>query len=166
MEVEPIGYFSKTHGLKGHLLLKQYRGFDPGKLNVVFLELAGSRAPFFVDALSETGNGTLFLLETIDSVEKAKPLVNKQVFADKSCLVEERSESEFVGYSVHDKSHGMLGTVTEVSDNGAQELLHIETEKGEIVLPFVDDLIESIDDEKKTIYFNAPEGLIDMYLHD
>jgi 16S rRNA processing protein RimM len=36
----------------------------------------------------------------------------------------------------------------------------------EIILPLVEDFIEKIDENEKKLFFNAPEGLIDVYLDD
>jgi 16S rRNA processing protein RimM len=36
----------------------------------------------------------------------------------------------------------------------------------EIILPLVNDFIEKIDETDRKIYYNAPEGLIDVYLKD
>ena len=34
----------------------------------------------------------------------------------------------------------------------------------EILVPAIDEIFEKIDRENKTIYINAPDGLIDIYL--
>ena len=50
----------------------------------------------------------------------------------------------------------------EKTDNAIIKVIH--PTGVEIILPFNDDFIIEIDDDLKTIEFNAPEGLIEMYL--
>ena len=56
----------------------------------------------------------------------------------------------------------MVIDVDEKTDNAIIKVIH--PSGVEIILPFNDDFIIEIDDDLKTIEFNAPEGLIEMYL--
>jgi 16S rRNA processing protein RimM len=163
VELAELGYFSKTHGIRGQLLLKVYRDFDPELLKAVFIDVKGSKAPYFISAANPTAHGVLLSLEEIDTIEKAKPLLNKQVFADVSSLIEEEEEESLAGYTLTDKKLGLLGEITEITENGAQELMHVMYREREVILPLVDDFIVEIDDKKRTILYDAPEGLIDVY---
>lgn len=165
MERVRIGYFSNTHGIKGQLLLKLSCDLLTDNLHALFIEMNGGLAPYFVKNISESGRGLLIGLESVDTVEQARPLLNREVFADASAVVAPEEEDDLRGYSVRDKRLGELGTVTEVTFNGAQELMHIAGKNGEIVLPLVDDFIIEIDDEKRTVAYDAPEGLIEVYMN-
>jgi 16S rRNA processing protein RimM len=65
-----------------------------------------------------------------------------------------------------DKLHGSLGKIMGVSDNGEQVLVTLRFKDREVILPVVEDFIDKVDEEKKVLYFNAPEGLIDVYLEE
>ena len=164
MELAEVGYFSKTHGIKGQLLLKLYKDFDPSAVKAIFVDQHGSKAPYFLSAFQVTSHGLLLSLEDIVTVEKAQTLLRKQVFIDASLLEEDDDEENLVGYSVEDKHFGALGKVTEVTENGAQEILHLSFKDRELMLPLVDEFVEEIDDENKIIRYKAPEGLIDLFL--
>jgi 16S rRNA processing protein RimM len=166
VELVEVGYFSKTFGIKGQLVLKTYRDFDPSEVKAIFVDVQGSKAPFFVSAAQPASQGILISLEEISTVEKAQPLIRKQVFIDASLLEDDEDEESLVGYSVEDKNFGPLGKIVEVSENGAQEVLHLSFKDKELLLPFVDEFIEEIDDEKMIVHYNAPAGLIDLYLED
>ncbi len=165
MNLLESGYFSRTHGTKGQLVLKSSVNFEPEEIKVVFVELSGSKAPFFVEEYKTAGADLVLSLESIDSPEKAKGLVNKKVFLEEN-LVRPETEEEFVGYMVHDALKGPLGEVSEVSENGVQQLLHVNYEGKEIILPMVEDFIEAIDHEKREIRYKAPDGLIELYLEE
>ena len=36
----------------------------------------------------------------------------------------------------------------------------------EVILPLVEDFVQRIDEKEKKLYYNAPEGLIDLYLEE
>lgn len=165
MELTEIGYFSKTHGVKGQLILKTERDFDPEAVKAVFIESPTGKAPYFISEIKESNNGLIVNLEDVLAIEKAKLLLGKKVFID-AALVEEEEVSEWLGFEVIDKQYGSLGIITSSSDNGSQQLINLLFKGKEIILPLVDDFIESIDETAKKLYFNAPEGLIDVYLGD
>lgn len=165
MELFEIGYFAKTHGIKGHLILKTESFFDTEELNALFVETGGSKAPYFITELRETNDAIIILLEDINSVEKAKTLTGKKVFIDSKFISEdEMAEEDWSGFELIDKAFGSLGQILSTSDNGQQILVSILFKGKEVILPLVEEFIESIDEEKKIIRFNAPEGLIDIYL--
>lgn len=165
MNLLESGYFSRSHGTKGQLVLKTSVAFEPGELKVLFVDLAGSKAPYFVEDIKMAASDLVLSLEGIDSPEKAKTLVNKKVFLEESLVLPE-TEQELIGYTVSDALKGVLGEVKDVSENGAQQLLHLNYEGKEIILPMVEDFIEAIDHEKKEIHYRAPEGLIELYLEE
>jgi 16S rRNA processing protein RimM len=166
MELVPIGYFSKTHGVKGQLLLKVERDLDLENLKAVFVDSTTGKAPYFITEIKESNQGLIVGLEEISSVEKASSLVNKTAFADASLAEEEEPGEEWTGFELIDKLHGSLGHVIASSHNGAQVLLSFLYKDKEVILPLVEQFIEQVDEENKKIFFCAPEGLIELYLSE
>jgi len=164
MNLVEIGYFSKTHGIKGHLILKTELDFDLENLNAFFIESAGSKAPYFISEINENERGFIVLMEEVTEINKAKLLIGKKVFIDSKYIIEQTQNINWVGYELIDKHFGSLGKITEVNDNGVQLLVSITYKDKEIILPLVEDFIENVDEAAEQIYFNAPEGLIDLYL--
>jgi 16S rRNA processing protein RimM len=165
LELSHIGYFSKPHGVKGHLVLKEENLFEFESAKVLFVELNGNRAPYFISEITETAAGFIVVLEDIDNLEKARLLIGKKVFVDAALTVEEDNFS-WDGYELIDKQFGSLGLVREVTHNGEQVLLSFLFRDKEIILPLAEEFIEKIDEKNKKIFFNAPEGLIDVYLQE
>ncbi|MBA2613341.1 MAG: hypothetical protein H0U95_15335 [Bacteroidetes bacterium] len=166
MDVSAIGYFSKTHGVNGQLILKANKDFYSEDIRAVFIETQTGVAPYFVKVFSQTPNGYIVHLEDIDSVEKAKLLIGKEVSITTELIYTTEEEFDWLGYEIIDKKFGVLGTVFSVSDNGQQVLVSIKHGEKEIILPLVDAFIEKLDENDKKLFFNAPEGLIDVYLED
>jgi len=165
MNLLESGYFSRTHGTKGQLVFKTFVAFEPEEVKVLFVELSGSKAPYFVEDFKMAASDLVISLEGIDNPEKAKTLVNKKVFLEESLVLPE-TEQELLGYVVQDVLKGVLGEVKAISENGAQQLLHLNYKGKEVILPLVEDFIEAIDDEKREIRYMAPEGLIELYLEE
>jgi 16S rRNA processing protein RimM len=164
LELRRIGYFSKTIGVKGELLLRTELDFDVSRLKAVFIERGGSKAPYFIRSLRESQGSFVIALEEIPSVESAAPFVNTGVFIEAELIIEHDEDFDWNGYEVIDETFGAVGRVNSVSDNGHQVLLSIDHKGREVILPLVEDFIKSVDEEKKILHFAAPEGLIDIYL--
>jgi len=164
MDLVQVGYFSKTHGVKGHLILKADKYFFAEDVKAIFLDSSTGKAPYFISEIKEATMGFIVLLEEVSAIEKAKTLLGKAVFIDASFIDEQEEEFNWIGFQLIDKNFGVLGEIGRVSDNGHQVLLSILYKGKEVLLPLVEDFIEKIDEEGKKLYFNAPEGLIDVYL--
>ena len=167
MDTKEIGYISKTHGLKGHVILRlnELVNIDED-IKSVFLDLNGSQVPYFITECRPNNTGYILKLETIDVVETSKKLIGKKAFALPDFILEEdESLKEFIGYAIIDSKLGNIGNIIDVDEKTDNAIVRVIHPSGaEIILPFNDDLIIEIDDDLKTIEFNAPEGLIEMYL--
>lgn len=168
MNTEEIGYISKTHGLKGHVILRlnELVRIDEELIKSVFLEINGSQVPYFIEECRPNNTGYILKLETIDVVDTSKKLIGKKAFAlTDFILEEEESLNEFIGYTIIDSKMGNIGVISDVDEKTDNVIIKVIHPTGvEIILPFNDDFIIEIDDDLKTIEFNAPEGLIEMYL--
>lgn len=168
METEEIGYISKTHGLKGHVILRlnELINIDEEAIKSIFLDINGSQVPYFLEECRPNNTGYIIKLETIDSVDTSKKLIGKKAFALTDFILEnDESLKEFIGYAIIDVKSGNIGNIADVDEKTDNAIIKVIHPSGvEIILPFNDDLIIEIDDDLKTIEFNAPEGLIEMYL--
>jgi 16S rRNA processing protein RimM len=164
MELREAGYFSKTHGVKGHLVLKPTADLLPDGLQVVFVDVKGDKAPYFITGLKVAAGNLIVSLENIEKVENAKALVGKKIFVETKFINVTEDEGGWLGFELIDKQHGSLGRIEEVTDNGQQELVHLKYKGKDVILPIVEEFIEQVDEEAKKIWYNAPEGLIGLYL--
>ena len=162
MALKPIGYFSKPHGLKGHLILFTEHDLKK-KLEVVFIEQSGSQAPYFIENIKPFNNGFLMKLESVNDINAASVLKNKEVLADEKFIIKEK-EFEYLNFTLIDELKGEVGQITGMEGNAANPLLIVSTGEKEILLPFSEELILKIVKSKKQLFYNAPEGLIDLYL--
>jgi 16S rRNA processing protein RimM len=110
------------------------------------------------------GKGTIKAsFEEITDLEEAKNGIGRSIVVDRKSYDDYLKNTDnmikYIGYSVEDISLGRIGIIANISRRG-QKLLIIDdgTRDGKLV-PFVPEFIESIDDEKKCVKTNLPEGI-------
>ena len=162
MKLKPVGYFSKPHGLKGHLILFTSHDLKK-KINAFFIQQKGSQAPYFIEELKPHASGFLVKLESVDDVNAATALKNKEVLAEEKYVIAEEG-FEFAGYTLIDESKGEIGKIAGLEGSPNNPLLQIIAGEKEILLPFNEEFIIKVVKTKKQLFYNAPHGLIDMYL--
>lgn len=162
MELKEIGFLSRTHGLKGHLVLNVNVVLSE-QINVLFIELNGSQVPFFIEEITDFKNALLVKLESIDSVEAAQLYKNKAVFAEKK-QVAENNEFEFLNYTLIDVEKGQIGHIEEFIENPGNPILKINSNKREILIPFNATFIEKVNKKDKQLIYRCPDGLLDIYM--
>jgi 16S rRNA processing protein RimM len=105
-------------------------------------------------------------LRSIDDSEAAERWRGYQVVAGAK-EVPELPEGTFyrahlIGLDVLEEGR-RLGTVREVVETGAADLLQVEGDDGEeLLIPMVQDMIQSIDERKGTVSVRLPEGLREL----
>ena len=73
---------------------------------------------------------------------------------------------EVIGFRVVDSVYGDIGILREVIEYPAQPIFQIEKNGVEVLIPVVDEVIDKVDRELKTLFVTAPNGLIELYLGD
>ncbi|MGZ3884244.1 MAG: ribosome maturation factor RimM [Bacteroidia bacterium] len=163
MQLQPVGYFSRTHGLKGHLVLQASCELDISGIRAVFIEAGGSQAPYFTEEIKEFSGGFLLKLEGIDTVETAAKLKNKTVLAEAKHIAEEAA-FEFLNYKLVDEVKGEVGLIEDLVGTPGNPLLKVNRAGQEVLLPFNADFIVKVRKKEKQLLYHSPEGLLDLYL--
>jgi 16S rRNA processing protein RimM len=171
MEYVNIGRISSTHGLDGTLLIIHNLGSKQAfqKIPHIFIELRReSYIPYFIEEKRIIADDEVLLrLDDVTAVEIAKTLTGKNIYIE-----EERYEKlkpkgvtvNMVGFTVTDKSAGVLGVVETLFETPGQVLATIQHKGKEVIIPLIDSTIVGIDANRRTITVNLPDGLLDVYL--
>lgn len=166
-----LGYIAKLHGFKGEvsLFLDVTDPQDYASLDAFYIEINGQLTPFFVQSFQLKNKGFAAVkLEGVDTENDAKVLLRKSCYLPLSVLPELDDkhfyDHEVIGFTVIDANSGDIGKLEQVIDLSVNPLLQILKNGTEILVPFVEGLVERVDRKNKTLYIKAPEGLIDMYL--
>lgn len=167
-----LGKITKTHGLKGEVILWLDVDFpeDYEDLESLFLEEKGVLVPYFIETYRLSGNRAIVLFEDIDTFEKAEGLINLQAFLPLEELPELDADQfyyhEIIGFQVVDKNLGVLGTVQTVHSMQAQDLMVMDYKGKEVLIPVIDEIVLGTDKTAKVLNVNLPEGLLEVYLED
>ena len=110
-------------------------------------------------------NIALVVLDGITTVEAAQVLRGKMLYVDRRDLKLPKDRylvQDLIGISIVDVDTGeTYGTLTDVSQTGANAVYHMATDKGEILIPAIPDVVVSIDLKKDTLYLRPMKGLLD-----
>jgi len=164
-----IGQVLKPHGIKGELSFSFTTDiFDEKEAPFFIVETEGILVPFFIESYRFKNNTQgLVKFEHIDTEDQAKELSNSALYLPMEYYQEEEEQLDihyFSGFSVIDNVLGDLGKITDVEDS-TENILFIVDHKGEeLLIPATDDFITEIDEEKRLIKMNLPEGLVDLTL--
>ena len=166
-----LGKIAKKYSFKGEVLV--YLDTDEPELYTelesMFVEINGHLVPFFIEKSSihrEKFLRTQF--EDMDSEEDADTIVGKDVYLPLTMLPKLEGNKfyyhEVVGFDAIDQRLGNFGTILRISDNGVQALFEVQKDDAVILIPLIDEFIIEVNRENKSILFNTPEGLIDLYI--
>ncbi len=166
-----LGRVTKPWGVKGQMILfldvdspEEYAGLDSA-----FIEIKGQLVPHFFHVDQLNGNKAVVSFEDI-TPEQASALVGHDLYLPLSLLPKLTGNQfyfhEVKGFHVIDSRHGDIGVIEQVIEYPAQPLFQIMKNGTEILIPVIDQVIDRVDRELKTIFITAPNGLIELYLDD
>ena len=163
-----LGKITKLHGYKGAVVLHidsstpQY--FK--ELESVLLEINQELVPFFVSSRGALNGKKLVLSFEDIGPSEAQRIVNASAYLPNSMLPEPEQDHSFYdkaieGFTAIHRGEN-IGQITEIIEQAAQNLFLIQSDDNQYLIPVVDPFIERIDHKKKFIYFDLPEGLLDL----
>jgi 16S rRNA processing protein RimM len=160
-----LGFVSRAHGLRGEVAI---RAFDPGSETldsvdrILVRTRAGEERVLVLEAVRPTPKEDIVALEGVDSRTAAEALVGSTVFVYREDL-EPPAEGEFfqgdlVGLTAVDEAGNELGRVEELWATGEVPNLVIRApKKPELVVPFADEFVPSVDIAAGRIVIRPPE---------
>lgn len=164
-----IGRIGKPHGHAGAVKLELLPDLETD-LNInepVFLIIEGKPVPFFMEECNEAANPPILHFEDVKSIDEARKLTGLEVYAPKENVDADTDlvAEQLLGYEAFDQGKS-LGKVLAISDSGLQQLLHFEINGIEVLVPLQDELITDINEKKKQLFLDLPEGLLALYFEE
>jgi 16S rRNA processing protein RimM len=170
-----VGRLVKAHGLKGAIKLELYtdspdQRFKPGQ--VLELQVPETSEWFgktvTVTELRFYNQSPVLFLEGIENRSQAETLIKAilliEIELDK--LPEEPEawyDHQLLGLEAL-VENTVVGKVIRVDHLPAQDLLAIETTTGEVLVPFVKQIVPTVDISKGQIILDPPAGLFELNL--
>jgi len=161
-----FGVLTKLKGFKGEIHFKAETFIeDAHEIKSVQLMIGKHLAEYKVERLLLNGEKGVIKFEGVNTEQEAQSLLKFKIYlplADFPDLNDDGNVMELLNYKVFDKTKGYLGDVSEINDQTAQTLITIKNNKREILIPLVDEFIDSIDSGKKEIHIDVPEALLSL----
>lgn len=161
-----IARVTKTHGIKGEVVAVPAGGLPPVlsqglEVCVVPPLLRGERWHTIEDV--ETSDaGQLIALSGVSDTTAAHELVGKYLLAQIDALEnldEIETYDDYLGLDVIDERLGLLGSISEIMVGSVQDVLVVQGEKGETLIPDVDEFILGFNDDESALLVQIPVGL-------
>jgi 16S rRNA processing protein RimM len=165
-----LGVIQKLHGIEGQMvaLLDVDDASKYQKLDAVFVELKSQLVPYLIKSIKVQGKHIHLRLDEVDSVEKATLLRGAKLFLplDKLPVLKNPNKfyyHEIIGFKVIDKDLGELGEVEDVFGMAHQDLIAMDYNGEEVLIPVLDNIVLTVDRKLKHLHVHLPEGLLDIY---
>lgn len=152
-----MGYIKGVFGIKGWLKIAANTEYSDSLLDYPEWQLIkdGKTVSVTLEA-GKVVNGELQVkFEGIDDRDSAFSLRGYTIEIPREAFAPtEEGEyywADLVGMTVVNKDHTVLGKVSNLMETGANDVLMIDGEHGQILIPFVSQYIETVDTGSKTI---------------
>jgi 16S rRNA processing protein RimM len=167
-----VGRLTKAHGLKGAIKVELYtddpdRRFAPGSVFTLQVPTSSSWHGKTIELieLKWFNSHAVAFFKDVPDRSAAETLIKAILWVDQD-LDEESAEEDawfdhqLVGLSVI-RDGVKVGTVTLVDHFPAQDLLHVQTDAGDVLVPFVKAIVPSVDITAGTLVVTPPAGLFE-----
>jgi 16S rRNA processing protein RimM len=159
-----LGNIVKIRGNKGEVVVAPSPDLFLHNLSngeVVVLQSAKYRKEKEIEHFKEISGAPVFKFKDTNTINDAFRLVGYSIYASKNDTPE--TNTGIVNFMVKDMEGHLWGSVKNIENTGFNLLLEVETPGGDIIyVPFADTIVKEIDEEKKIILIDPPEGLKDL----
>lgn len=166
---ENIGFIRKLHGIHGEIVLEYEYQFE-SSIEIAsrfFIELEGLLVPFFMNENGfrfKSAKTAILNFKWVETENYAKRLIGQNVFLLKNEIVPDKEEEtgfiNLENYSVFDAKLGKLGKIEKIDDYSGNIVFTIQYKNSELLIPFHEEILVSMNHVLKQITLKIPAGLI------
>ncbi len=159
-----IGRILAPWGIKGKLKVKVITDFPQrfAPSSTVYV----NRQPMTIDSTEWYKSKAIIKLNTIDNIEAAQRLRGQPIEIHHSQVYSlpegQYYHFQLIGLEVWTTQGELLGNITEILTAESNDNYVVKGDKGEILIPAVEDVVKSIDLNKGRIVIEAIEGLLSL----
>ncbi len=155
-----MGRITAAHGVRGEVNVEPLTAF-PERFE------AGSRlwldgSPLTVEQGRWRRRSVILKLKGIDTRTQAEAIAGKELLVPQATPLEAEDVyylHDILGLRVEDAAGEALGEVVEVLSTGSNDVYVVRGERGEILLPALDDVVREINLTQRRIVVEVPDGL-------
>jgi len=152
-----LGVVGRPHGVRGEVWLRPHnaQGSALAGLSAVLLVRGGVKTSYAVTSLRVAPDGVIVKLEGVDDREAAAALTLAEIHAPRTALPPlgpgEFYVSDVIGCSVVHADGRPIGRATGTFWNGAHDVMIVEGEAGEQLIPLVPNFVVTVDASSRRI---------------
>lgn len=154
-----VGKIVNTHGIKGELrLLSDFKYKNRVFVKNMKIYIGKKKNEYIINSYRFHKIFDMITLKGYTNINDVEFLKGEYVFINESDLKLEEGEflsENLIGYTMY-IGNKEVGKISEVINTPANEVI----KAGDILVPYVKDFINKIDEENKIIYINDIRGLI------
>jgi 16S rRNA processing protein RimM len=160
------GIIVNTHGVRGEMKLQSLCDSPEvlASLERVFMKKGDKYIEKEITRASVFKQFVLFDLAGISDMDTALALKNTVVYADREDFELEEGDffiADIIGCDVIDADNGKVyGKLSEIINRGASDIYVVKTEKGEAMIPAVDEFIDRVE-VGEAVYVRPISGMFD-----
>lgn len=169
-----VGHIGRAHGTRGEVFVEPLTD-HPGDVFVPGVVLrpgdAHGRAPdpdaapLRVEEVRPFKQGALVTFGGVEDRNTADRLRGRYLLVERDRLPPLAEGEVFlhqlVGMEVFGPDGARVGEVVEVYELSPADLLEVRTDKGTVILPFLESLVRELDVAGRRLVIDAPEGLLE-----
>jgi 16S rRNA processing protein RimM len=161
-----VGRIVNTHGVRGEIRVipetSDISRFD--YLLNAWIDTGGGMKEYRVTGVRYHKGFVLLKLRGIDDMTEAEKLKGHDLMVERR-YARKLEEDEFfiadlIGISVYEGER-LLGELTEVMETGSNDVYVVRSSDGEILIPALKSVVQSVDLVGKRMSVTLPEGLLD-----
>lgn len=170
----PVARVSKPFGVGGELAINLYDTFpaDFGDDEPLFALVDSLPVPLYPEKFERRGrSGALVAFADIDTPQRAIEFLGIELslmFVPEDEAADEDAGllyyEDMVGFSARFVDNKLKGVVVGFVDSEHNPLFTLSVDGKEVFVPANDELIAGFDAKKRTVTFDLPEGLLELYL--
>jgi 16S rRNA processing protein RimM len=163
-----VGRVRKPHGVRGEVAVEVLSDVSDRFAVGAEMSAVSDSLPARQIRIASVRRATeqaIVRFEGFDSRDKAQELRGARLEVSLESVPAAPSGSyfffELVGCECEDATAGELGIVEDILEDGGGLVLEIETDKGRLLIPFVEAYLKRVDPVGRRIEVDLPEGLIE-----
>ena len=148
-----IGKIVATHGIKGWVVIQSYSYPSQNIKNyTTFINIKNSKECIKIINLRTMPKKIIIKIENYDDINTSESLVGQNIFIEASDIPTlkkgEYYWKDIEGLEVYTTKNSYIGSVDFIFNNGANDILAIKQNRDFVYIPYINDHIEVMPNEK------------------
>ena len=164
-DILELGKIVSSHGLKGEVKIQPWCDDVSVIMNLKNLYLGNKSDKRKIESAKSFKGMAIIKLEGVKDIDEANKLRGKIVYADRDEIAKDEDAFfivDLIGMNVKDAdSDKLYGTITDVSETGANDVYHITKDGKTTLIPAIPQVVKSISLDDNLMLITPLEGLFD-----